>query len=150
MKLSAMLALVLALFTGAAAGSGEALPTPSELEGGRVISVEEGLALYQQGATFIDTRNPLNYGRGHVPGARHIGYQANSEKVVGFDASLDTFDLLALPQDKATVLVFYSHGDTGWKSYKAAVQSISAGYSRVYWMRDGWSGWSSAGYPVEP
>ncbi len=144
--------LMLSLLIGlslTAAGAGNAVPTPTALEGGKIVTVAEAKTLQEAGAVFIDTRNPLNFGRGHVPGAIHIGYKNKSRKAVGFDASKDSFDMSRLPADKAGALVIYSHGDTGWKSYKAAVLAIRAGYTSVHWMRDGWSVWTDRGYPVE-
>lgn len=126
------------------------LPTPTKLNGGKIISVEQGHALAdKKAAFFIDTRNPVNFGKGHVPGANAIPYKSASEDAEGFDASKDKFDLSKLPADKAQALVFYSDGPTGWKSYKAAVWAIKAGYKNVNYMRDGWSEWVAKKLPAE-
>lgn len=132
--------------TGALAGNDP--QTPTTLEGGKVISVAEGKALIGK-ASFFDMRKAVSYGKGHVPGAMALPYDQKSEKAVSFDASVDKFDMSQLPADKATALVFYSDGPTGWKSYKAAVVAIRAGYTNVSWMRDGSAGWEAAGYEVE-
>jgi rhodanese-related sulfurtransferase len=45
--------------------------------------------------------------------------------------------------------VFYSDGLTGWKSYKAAVLAVKAGYKNVMYMRGGFAEWEAKGAPVE-
>lgn len=125
-------------------------PTPTKLDGGKIIGVEQGRALAdKKAAFFIDTRSPVNFGKGHVPGASAIPYKSGSEDVEGFDASKDKFDLSKLPAAKDQALVFYSDGPTGWKSYKAAVWAIKAGYKNVNYMRDGWSDWTAKKLPTE-
>ncbi len=141
---------VVALMCFALLAHAEEVPTPTTLPGGKVVSIKEAKALLDAGkAAFIDTRNPINFGRGHVPGAKLVSYDAKSEKVVEFDAALDKFDQSQLPSDKGRPLVFYSHGVTGWKSYKAAVMAIRHGHTQVFWMREGMDAWTAAQYPEE-
>lgn len=125
-------------------------PTPTKLTGGKVITVEEGRKLADaKSAFFIDTRNVVNFGKGHVPGANAIPYKSGSDDAEGFDASKDKFDLSKLPAEKDKALVFYSDGPTGWKSYKAAVWAVKAGYKDVNYMRDGWSEWATKKFPIQ-
>lgn len=129
----------------AAAFAGDDPPTPTVLEGGKVISVAEAKALVGK-ANFFDMRKAVSFGKGHVPGAVALPYGQKSDKAVNFDASADKFDMSQLPADKSAPLVFYSDGPTGWKSYKAAVVAIRNGYTNVMWMREGSAGWEAAGY----
>lgn len=123
--------------------------TPTLLAGAQVVDVAQAHALLRQGqARFIDTRSALNYGKGHVPGALSVAYKERSEYRPDFDATLDTFDLAALGPDRHEALVFYSDGPQGWKSYKAAVLAVRAGYKRVHYLRSGWPAWEAAGLPV--
>jgi rhodanese-related sulfurtransferase len=125
-------------------------PTPLVLEGGRVISAAEARAIMAEGtASVFDTRYPINYGRGHLPSAISLPYKGRSANRVGFNAAVDHIDLSKLPAWKDATVVFYSHGITGWKSYKAAVLAIRAGYRNVLWMRGGIAEWKAKGYPVE-
>jgi rhodanese-related sulfurtransferase len=124
--------------------------TPAQLAGGKVISVAEARALLTAGrAVFIDTRSPLNFGKGRVPGARLAYYNEKSAYAADFDGAVDSFDWERLPTDKAAPIVFYSHGPNGWKSYKAAVLAIARGYKQVLYLREGWSGWTASQLPVE-
>lgn len=140
----------LALFmwlSGAAQAQSE---TPKTLPGGKVVSVEEARKLLDsKTAFFVDTRSVVNFGKGHVPGAKAIPYKGTSEDAATFDASKDQFDLGKLPPAKDHAIVFYSDGPTGWKSYKAAVTAVKGGYKNVSYMRSGWSEWSAKGFPKE-
>jgi len=147
--LSGALALI-ALAPGAAADEAPKPETPADLKGGAVITVRDAKALLDGGqARFFDMRSAVNYGKGHVPGAKALPYKEKSEYSAAFDASADAFDLGGLPTDKGVPVVFYSDGPTGWKSYKAAVLAVRGGYRNVKWMRAGFAGWTAAGLPVE-
>jgi rhodanese-related sulfurtransferase len=116
--------------------------TPTTLKGGTVIDLPALRSLLSSGkAVLVDTRSPLNFGKGHVPGALSVGYKELSAYSETFDASVDSFDIQRLPQDKDTPLVFYSDGPSGWKSYNAAVISVAQGYRRVHYFRAGWPAW---------
>lgn len=124
--------------------------TPTTLQGGKVVTVEEAKKLSDdKSAQFFDTRSLINFGKGHVPGAKAVSYKEKSEFKADFNAAADSFELDKLPADKAAKIVLYSDGPGGWKSYKAAVLSIKAGHKNVMWMRDGFTGWTAKGYPAE-
>jgi rhodanese-related sulfurtransferase len=124
--------------------------TPTTLQGGKVITVDEAKKLSDdKAAQFFDTRNLVNFGKGHVPGAKAVSYKEKSGFKADFDSAADSFELDKLPADKAAKIVIYSDGPSGWKSYKAAVLSIKAGHKNVMWMRDGFAGWTAKGYAAE-
>lgn len=126
------------------------VPTPVTLDGGSILTAEQAMKLHKVGeATFIDVRNPINFGRGHIPKAISIPYKGKSSNTEDFNAASDEFNPSHLPVKKHTPVVFYSHGVTGWKSYKAAVSTIRAGYSEVSWFRGGYSDWVDHGYSIE-
>ena len=125
------------------------VPTPTALPDGRIVTLQQARELVDGGAKVFDVRSALNYGRGHLPGAVMAPYKGNSPNRADFDPTLDRFALSLLPGDKDAAVLFYSHGDTGWKSYKAAITAIRAGYTRVNWLRDGYSVWVATGLPVE-
>ncbi len=123
--------------------------TPSTVKGAKVISVEEGKALLdKKAAAFFDTRNALNFGKGHIPGAQIVAYKEKSAFAADFDVTQDSFELAKLPSDKNAKIVIYSDGPKGWKSYKAVILSVNAGYKNVAWMRDGFAGWTAKNFPV--
>lgn len=142
------IAMLVASFTCAAQDNKP--QTPAKLAGAKVVAADEAKQLLDgKKAAFFDTRSPVNFGKGHVPGAKAIPYGEKSEFVPDFDASKDKFDLAQLPADKNAAVVFYSDGPTGWKSYKAAVLAVKGGYKSVYYFRGGWAEWESKKYPVE-
>lgn len=150
MKKYALAAALCATLSLTPAWAADAPETPKTLSGAKVISADEAKALVgAKSAQFFDTRNALNYGKGHLPGAQTASYKEKSDKVETFDASKDEFDLSRLPGDKNARVVFYSDGPTGWKSYKAAVLAVRAGYKNVMYLRGGFAEWEAKGYGVE-
>ena len=123
-------------------------PTPTKATGVEVITVDQAKALLGK-AQFFDMRSAVNFGKGHIKGAVALPYDNKSENNENFDSSKDKFDTSKLPSDKNATVVFYSDGPTGWKSYKAAVQSAKAGYKAVKWMREGTAGWVARSLPLE-
>ncbi|HEY0823980.1 MAG TPA: rhodanese-like domain-containing protein [Ramlibacter sp.] len=122
--------------------------TPESIQGAEVIGPQQAQALVGK-AAFFDMRSAVNFGKGHVKGAVALPYDQKSELTPDFDAAKDRFDLSRLPADKSAVVVFYSDGPAGWKSYKAARRAVQAGYTRVKWMREGTAGWTAKGLPLE-
>ena len=146
----ATLAAILTLAVAPAVADEVRPDTPTSVKGARVVAVDEAKNLLDRKSTaFFDTRSPLNFGKGHVPGATPLSYKEKSEFRADFDATQDAFDLARLPADKNTSIVIYSDGPTGWKSYKATVLSVKARYRNVLWMRDGFAGWVARALPVE-
>lgn len=96
-----------ALFLTVPAFADEAAP-PMTVEGGRVITIEEAKAWFDTGkALFVDVRNPLNYGKGHIPSAIAAPFSKSGE-----DEELRREFLTKLPRDKGAPIAVYSHGNT--------------------------------------
>lgn len=125
--------------------------TPTVLDGGKIISATEAKHLLDKENFFLaDCRSAFNFGKGHIPTAKLISYQHIYKKQTsGSKPTLKNIDISKLPDAKDSIIIFYSHGSTGWKSYKAASAAIEAGYSRVFWLRGGLKEWNDAGYVVE-
>jgi len=122
---------------------------PQELSGATVLSVEECKKLLEAKVKVFDVRNELEYEDGHLPGAVSLPYKEKSAKSVNFDMAVDHFNLTRLPADKDIPIVFYCNGESCWKSYKASVTAIQAGYKKVFWFKGGFPEWVSKGFPVE-
>jgi rhodanese-related sulfurtransferase len=137
-----LLACALTVGTAEEAAVQAAAPeTPTELEGVRVVTPEELRPLLNQGVVKVyDLRKKASYADGHVPGA--VSAAAH------YDATKNTLDVSFLDPDRATSMVFYSHGATGWKSYHAAREAVAAGYKKVMWMRGGYADWAAGNHPV--
>lgn len=141
-------ALAVALSLGAALPV-MASETPATLAGVKNIGADEVKKMLDGGVPVIDTRVATEYAEKTIKGAKSLPYKEKSAKDVGFDASLDQFDLSKLPADKAAPLVFFCNAGECWKSYKASVVAAKAGYSKVHWFRGGMPEWSSKGLPTQ-
>ena len=126
-----------------------ATQTPNSLAGVKNVSAEEAKKLLDSGVMLVDTRVAAEYAEKTVKGAKSIPYKEKSAKDVGFDASQDQFDLSKLPADKATPVVFFCNAGECWKSYKASVVAVKAGYSKIHWFRGGMPEWTSKGLPTQ-
>ena len=138
------LAAALVLMLCAPALAADKPETPTTVSGFAIVTPEEARALVGK-ASFYDLRSAINFGKGHVQGAKALPYGEKSGFTPDFDGSMDKFDMSRLPADKNATIVFYSDGPKGWKSYKAAVLASKAGYKNVKWMRAGTEGWLAKG-----
>jgi rhodanese-related sulfurtransferase/uncharacterized protein YecT (DUF1311 family) len=50
--------------------------------------------------------------------------------------------------DKDRPLLIYCHHIYCHLSYNTTLRAVNAGYTKVYWLREGNSGWKKAGYPL--
>ena len=123
--------------------------TPRVLDGAKIVTAAEAGTLMRRGVPIFDTRVKAEYDDKHIKGARSLPYGEKSHKEVDFDASLDKFDLGGLPEDRNAPVIFACNGPECWKSYKASVTAIKAGYKQVYWLRGGFPEWKAKGFPVE-
>jgi rhodanese-related sulfurtransferase len=83
---------------------------------------------------LVDTREDLEWAKGHVPGAIHLGkgvIERDIEKAV---------------PDHSVPVVLYCGG--GFRSALAADNLQKMGYTNVISMDGGWRGWTESGYPV--
>jgi rhodanese-related sulfurtransferase len=123
--------------------------TPTSEKGIVVVDPLKAKSLMDGGVLMIDARVANEYVEAHIKGAKSIPYKEKSAKARDFIASMDSFELAKLPGDKTTPIIFYCNGTECWKSYKASVVSVRAGYKRVYWLRTGIPDWKSKGLPIE-
>jgi len=138
----------LALSIGLAAPA-LAVETPATLKGTTLVSAAEVNKLLSSGVPVIDTRVAAEYAEKTIKGAKNVPYKEKSAKDVNFDASQDQFDLTKLPTDKAAPIVFFCNSGECWKSYKASVVAMKAGYTKISWFRGGVPEWLKAGLPTQ-
>lgn len=126
-----------------------AADTPATLKGTTLVSAAEVKTLLGKGVPVIDTRVAAEFAEKTILGAKNVPYKEKSAKDVNFDPAQDSFDLTKLPADKAAPVVFFCNSGSCWKSYKASVAAIKAGYSKVQWFRGGMPEWVAAGLPTQ-
>ena len=131
------------------ASAGRADDNPATLAGTKVVSVEDVQKLQAAGVPLIDVRVAAEYADGHLKGSISIPYREKSAKAVNFDAGQDEFAVNKLPADKKAPIVIYCNGPSCWKSYKASVAAIKAGYTSINWFREGVPAWQAKGLPLE-
>ena len=153
MNLKRILAMLPVAIMGATfllqSGTAAAVETPTSLAGATVVDADKVKSLMDSGVLLVDTRVAGEYAEAHIKGAVSIPYKEKSAKRVDFDSTKDKFKLAKLPSDKNTPFITQCNGPSCWKSYKAAVAAVKAGYQKVYWFREGIPAWKSKGYPVE-
>lgn len=142
--MAGMLLLGLGMATGAWAQQ-----TPTKLDGVKVVTAAEAKQLQDKGAMLVDTRVASENAEKTIKGAVSITYREKSAKDVKFDRTQDKFDLSKLPQDKNAPVVFFCNAGECWKSYKASVVAVDAGYKNVHWLRGGIPEWTAAGLPTQ-
>ena len=111
--------------------------SPEQVEGAISTSVIQAKELYDQGAVFIDVRNPRLYAKKHIPGAFHLDLKHDFDEVK-----------LATITKKDQPIVIYCSGVKCSRSYRASAKALSWGYSKVHYFRGGIVDWKKAGYPV--
>jgi len=123
--------------------------TPTSLAGAVILSAEQVVDLVRQSAQVFDVRSEKEYLDHHLPGAHSLPYEERSKKETGFDSKLDRFDLTVLPRDRDSPIIFYCNGGECWKSYKASVTALKAGFRKVFWFRGGFPEWRQKGLPLQ-
>ena len=126
-----------------------AADVPETLAGAKVVTVDDVQKLQSSGVVLVDARIAAEYAEAHIKGAISIPYHEKSDKSVSFDAAKDEFAANKLPADKAAPLVIYCNGPSCWKSYKASIAAIKAGFTNVLWFRDGFPAWQAKSLPTE-
>ena len=84
----------------------------------------------------IDVNEEDNFGFAHVPGAKLLAYD-------GITAD-------ALAAGRSDTLVFYCWSPECPAAGMAAETAAGLGFTEVYWMKVGITGWQDAGFPTEP
>jgi len=141
-----LLALLL-LFTVVSAQAGDTPATPPK--GVTLVDAKKLQELQAQGATIVDTRKASEFGEGSIKGAISVPYDPEkSAKEVGFDRTMDKFDMSKLPDKNAKIVAFCNAGSC-WKSYKSATVLADNGYKNVFWYREGVPDWKARKLPME-
>jgi rhodanese-related sulfurtransferase len=84
---------------------------------------------------LVDVREESEWGRGHLPGAVHLG------------KGIIERDIEQRVPDTNTKLILYCGG--GFRSALSADNLQKMGYTNVESMDGGWKGWLEAGFPTQ-
>ena len=111
---------------------------PDNVDGATTVSITEAVALFDEGAVFVDVRKPSDFDAGRVPGAVNL-----------YLREALTEDALISEVGKDETVVFYCNGVKCDMSSQACAKAVSWGFKQVHYMREGFPGWEAAGLPVE-
>ena len=112
--------------------------TPEHVPGATTVDAAAAKALFDKEAAFVDLRKENVWNGGRIPGAIWMDFKkAFNEQALGAEV------------DKGEKVVFYCSGVRCPRSSKAAAKALTWGYGQVYYFRDGFPAWKTAGYPVE-
>jgi PQQ-dependent catabolism-associated CXXCW motif protein len=137
-------------------------PVPATVAGGKAIGTAEAEALWRRhGALFVDVlgtpRRPEKLPvdalwkplpRRDIPGSLWLPDVGRGALSVALDAYFRTSLARATRGDKAAPIVFYCLADC-WMSWNATRRAASYGYVRLYWYRDGTTGWEASALPTK-
>jgi rhodanese-related sulfurtransferase len=112
--------------------------SPMQVNGATTIDTAKARSLFDSEAAFIDVRKDSDWDAGRVPGAIHLDIK-----------SVFNDENLSKDVEKNDPVVFYCNGESCMRSSDASKMAVDWGYSKVYYYRDGFPAWKSAGNPVE-
>ena len=112
--------------------------SPMTIDGATTVTTEEAHKLFKEGALFVDVRRDSDWDAGRVSGAAHLNLKTN------FSA-----DSLGGEISKDEKVVIYCNGEKCLRSSAACAKAVEWGFSNVYYYRDGFPAWKSAGLPTE-
>lgn len=112
--------------------------SPTSVDGATSVSAADAKGLFDKGVIFLDVRSDKDWSAGRIPDAVHIELKKKlNEASMGKEVK------------KGDPVVIYCNGASCTRSSKASAKAVGWGYSKVYYFRDGYPAWKSAGYPVE-
>ncbi len=109
-----------------------------DIEGATKVDAAKAKALHDQGVVFVDVRDAIEFGLGHIPSA------ANLEMTTGL--SDESLSQLVGRNDE---VIFSCFGKYCPYSAYASAKAVKWGFTRVYYFAGGFPAWKDAGYPVE-
>jgi rhodanese-related sulfurtransferase len=112
--------------------------SPLFVPGASSIDVFEAKQLFDRGVVFIDSRDVVDWGIGHIQGAISLDWDSRF-----------TVEALSDVINRDEPVVIYCHGPRCLRSSKAAAKAVSWGFTNTYYFRDGFPAWKNAGYPFD-
>ncbi len=139
MKLSiSNLIMGLMLIGMTASVSASTKESPAQIDGATTVDATKAKSMFDKGTLFVDVRKDKDFNAGRIPGAEHIELKkVLSEATLGKVAK------------KGQAVVIYCNGPKCMRSSKASAKAVGWGFKKVYYFRDGFPAWKSAGYPTE-
>ena len=130
--------LVLAATLSLFGGSAMAEDSPETVDGATTVTVEEAVVLFDEEVVFVDVRKTSDFDAGRIAGAVHLDIK-----------SALTEESLAAVVAKDEPVLFYCNGVSCHRSAQASALAVGWGYSKVYYLRNGYPAWEISGNMIE-
>lgn len=104
----------------------------------RSVKIIDAYQFYQEGATFVDSRDMWEYSDGHIKGAINFPY-------IEFETTHPALDKL----NKEKPIVIYCSSTECGLSTKLAIELQKLGYQKLFVFEEGWDAWVEEDYPIE-
>jgi len=134
-----LIARVLSVFAVLVVSFSAYAEAPDNVFGAKTVNLAQAKKLFDDGAVFIDVRDPQSWSLGHIEGSVNLNFNANEFAVLYVSKDLD----------RTTPIVFYTSSALNVSSAMASFFASNWGYTNVYYFRDGYYSWMAADYPVE-
>ena len=105
---------------------------------GEIVATATAKELFDRGVIFVDVRNADDYKYGHIPGAIHVNVR---------DSNFEAEFVKVAKKDQE--IVIYCRGSSCTRSPLAISKAMHLGFEKLYYFKEGYPGWESAGYPIE-
>lgn len=123
----------------ALAGKGPAAAGVQSEPAYKVVTLGQVKKILAQGkAVFIDAREPEEYKKGHIAGARNIPAMEEDQHFP---------DLVQIPRD--TLIVVYCNNAECHLGRMLTEFLATMEFKRLFLYDDGWDGWTKAGMPID-
>ena len=134
---SKFLSVILLLAVSISANAADKV-SPVTIDGATSVDATQSKDLFDKGALFLDVRSNKDWDAGRIPDAVHIELKKKFNE-----------QSMSSEVKKGEPVVIYCNGPGCLRSSKAAAMAVGWGFTKVYYFRDGYPAWKSAGYPTE-
>ena len=128
---------ILSLISAPLAFAGDKI-SPTTVDGAKTVTTEEAKKLFDDGVLFIDVRKDKDWNAGRISDA----VQLNIKTVLSEET-------MTAEMKKSDPAVIYCNGERCLRSSDACKKAVAWGFTNIYYYRDGFPAWKTAGYPVE-
>jgi rhodanese-related sulfurtransferase len=122
---------------GVPESAGGEAESPVTVQGAVTVDAAVAKALFDRHVPFIDVRTLARWNLGHIPKATLLDLETDF-----------TLENLLARAGRTEEVVIYCEGPKCLRSSEASQQAVKRGFQRVYYFRDGFPAWRTAGQPI--
>ena len=121
--------------------------TPTSIAGVTIVSAQQAKCLVDKFPASVLVIGAMNDTQ-QLPDAYAVPSLSLPTQDAKFTKAIATEFTPLTGGNKARPIIIYCHHASCQYSANGAEHLVNLGYTRVYWLRDGTSGWSAAGYAL--